>query len=324
MTRTLYGDRWKIERSLSEGGQAHVFIVKDASTSDDSEYVLKRLKNYKRMDRFEREIEAAKQLNHPYIARFIDYSLDEPAFFVSEFVSERTLEDIERLDPLEALVLFEKLCVAIEHAHDKGIIHRDLKPENIMLRENDDPVIVDFGLCYYQDQEDRYTASMEQVGSKFYIAPEMESGRSDRVTAAIDIYSLGKILYFMLSGRHLARELFYDEGDLSRICSNKQLTYITKNILSVTVTEDPTERINIDELSVAAREVQHLIQEHYYPGIIGTKCRFCGQGTYSRMEGTMRFDMMLDRGVMKPSIVHMVVCNKCKNVQWFTWLQNET
>ncbi len=322
MAPLTFGGRWQVVGSLGEGGQGHIFKVRDVSSKDDRIHALKRLKKHDRLSRFKQEIAAAQLLNHPGIARLIDHSLDEPAYFVSEYVSDRTLEDMGKTKPLEALRVLGELCDAVAHAHDKGVVHRDLKPANVMLRDNNTPVIIDFGLCYFHDQEERLTTTMEQVGSRFYMAPELEGGRSEVVTSAVDVYALGKILYFMLSGRHLAREAFRGDGDLSRVCSDLQLGYVTDNILATSVIVEPERRVKVGQLASAALEVHRLIEEHYYPGIVNTRCRFCGQGNYHQAEEIASVETRTP-GLTKHNNLFMVVCDKCRNVQWFTHLPRE-
>ena len=314
MATKIYGGRWEVVRQHGEGGQAFVYLVRDTIEEHGGEFVLKRLKNIDRFERFKREIEAGRSLKHPLIAPIIDYSLEKPAFFVTPKYPGPLLEEYAPVQPLEALLLFIALCEAVAYAHSKGVFHRDLKPENIILDEEQSPVILDFGLCYFDDGT-RLTTTMEQVGSRFYMAPELEAGRSDKVSAQVDSYALGKILYYLLSGKHLAREGYTGDGDLTKVLQDPQMDYVTSRILAKSVRVIPSDRLPPKKLGEEARKVLRLIQEHFYPGREGSRCRFCGEGTYDRMPiTTLR--------VRQPGIEHDVrlsplVCKNCGNIQWF-------
>jgi serine/threonine protein kinase len=105
----------------------------------------------------------------------------------------------------DLFAVYKAVCAGVAHIHANGIIHRDLKPENILFIGGT-PKVADLGLCLIAGLE-RVTSSLEAVGPRFYMAPELEDGRSLDVTPTADIYSLGKILYFMLSGgRIFSRE----------------------------------------------------------------------------------------------------------------------
>ncbi len=315
-----YGGRWEIIESYNEGGQAHIFRVKDLASGGDRAYILKRLKNTVRADRFKQEIETLRRLENENILSVVDYGLEgDSLFFVSEHVADSTLEEmrIESVD--EALTLFIAICKAVRYAHAKGVVHRDLKPENILITDDNKPIIIDFGLCYIEDDSSRLTGTMEQVGSRFYMAPEMEAGLGD-VTNAVDIYSLGKVLYFLLTGKHIPRENYSGVNDLVELTGNKQLRYVTDRILSRTIVEEPSERFKIDHLISQAENVHQLLREHYYPGFVGSKCRYCGSGNYVLLPG----DADISARVKKPGrqiVEHyelsMLVCETCGNVLLF-------
>jgi len=313
--RTKYGDRWEIISSSGEGGQSHIFLVRDLHSKTDEQWVLKRLKNHDRVSRFEQEIKACQKLHHSGIAPILDYSLSQPAYFVTKHYPWPSLSECQPLPPLEALKIFLKLCDTVAYAHQRGVIHRDLKPENILLSENQDVVILDFGICYFEDEEHRLTETMEQVGSRFFIAPEFESGRADVVTPQADTYALGKLLYFLLSGKRIAREAFTGENDLSHLLKNPQLLYVTEKILAKAVTEHPRDRYTVPELRDAAVQVRQLISEHYYPGREGAKCRFCGERQYKKAS-TMRLHVSFP-GREKNVDFDILICEHCRNVQWF-------
>jgi serine/threonine protein kinase len=264
--------------------------------------------------RFEREIKATKALDHPSIARVVDYSLADPAFYVSPYYEGTCLRSVAPLNTVAAINLFIAICEAMVYAHSKGVIHRDIKPDNIIRKNDGSVVVVDFGLCYLQD-EDRLTETMEQVGSRFYMAPEMEAGKAHLVTALADSYSLGKLLYFLLSGRDLHRESYSAENDLVNVLSNKQLEYLNQFLFPVSVTADASKRVPAAELMERALLVRRLVEEHFYPGREGSRCRLCGIGEYVR---NARPTLRVKEGSLETNRTYeTVVCNHCGNLQWF-------
>src|SRR6185436_518381 len=103
----------------------------------------------------------------------------------------------------QVLALLRKLAMAIQEAHDHGIVHRDLKPANIMIDAHGEPVIMDFGLAHQvgRDDELRLTQSGTILGSPAYMSPEQVEGRPENITSATDQYSLGVILYELLTSQ---------------------------------------------------------------------------------------------------------------------------
>jgi serine/threonine protein kinase len=299
---------------IAEGGQSWVYEVRDLTNVWVDRAVLKRLKNHDRLNRFDREIKATQALDHPSIAKIVDYSLEEPAFYVSPHYEGRSLRSIAPLNTIDAIDLFIAICDPIAYAHAKGVIHRDLKPDNIILKNGGQVVIVDFGLCYFEDDE-RLTETMEQVGSRFYMAPEMEAGRAQTVTPLVDVYSLGKLLYFLLSNRDLHRESYSGENNLVSILGNKQLDYLNQFIFPVSVESDARKRVPVAELMGRTRVVRRLVEEHFYPGREGSKCRFCGIGEYGRTVPTRL--RVRELGIETNRTYETVVCNQCGNLQWF-------
>ena len=98
------------------------------------------------------------------------------------------------------------------YAHKNNIIHRDLKPENIFLNKHLSPIVGDFGICFFSEDNKRFTITEEAVGPYFYMAPELENGRVEDITPSSDVYSLGKILYWLISnGKIFSREVHREE-----------------------------------------------------------------------------------------------------------------
>lgn len=128
---------------------------------------------------------------------------------MSKYCELGSLANLEmRLGSLIATVeLFRHICAGGGHAHAKGTAHRDIKPENIFLRDDGTPVVGDFGICYpdADDRGQRLTATMEVAGSLWYCAPELRNARVESGTSQYpaDVYSLGKLLYWMVSGKKI-------------------------------------------------------------------------------------------------------------------------
>lgn len=310
------GGRWEIIKSLTEGGQAHIYEVKDIKGEHKDIMILKRLKNMKRLDRFEKEIKVVERLDHPGIPPIIDYSLKKPAFFVTLKYDAPTIDKLSKLDILRILDIFKKVCQVINYAHVNGVVHRDIKPSNIIVCENDEPIVLDFGLCYSMQDEQRLTATMEQVGSRFYMAPELESGKADQITPLVDSYSLGKVLYFMITGRNIARENFMKENNLVKVTGDEQLGYITKRVLRKTICENPNDRADVDELIPIIERITKLIKKNFYPGTEGSLCRFCGEGYYKE-NCVINLPGIYSNKPDKTVNYKTIVCNNCGNVAWF-------
>ncbi|MEA5619069.1 serine/threonine-protein kinase [Cronbergia sp. UHCC 0137] len=323
-----FGNRWEIIDSSGEGGQSWVYRVKDLSGEFTEVCILKRLKNPNRLDRFKQEIRAGKELKHERIPPILDTNLEtEPYYFVTKYYEGNVLTKVAPLEPIKALTVFIDICNIVDYAHKKGIVHRDLKPDNIILDQDDNPIILDFGICYFIDidENNRFTETKEQVGSLYYIAPELENGRTDQVTDAVDSYALGKILYFLLTGTIFARENYNDSNNLSTVCKNPQLDYVTQRILAKSVVEEPNQRLTVSELKEVAETVRRLIYEHFYSGKVGSRCRFCGEGTYQKIDcdflKTSCYDQPIQSGTNRANDSSIpceaIRCNLCGNIQFF-------
>ncbi len=155
--------------------------------------------------RFHNEAEAAATLRHPNIVSVHEVGEYNGHHFLSmEFVNGRNLADLVREQPLparRAAGYVKSIAEAVHHAHQRGVLHRDLKPSNVLLDPFDQPHVTDFGLAKILDRDTELTTTGEVLGSPNHMPPEQAAGKFSQSTAQSDVYSLGSILYQLISGR---------------------------------------------------------------------------------------------------------------------------
>lgn len=155
--------------------------------------------------RFYAEAEAAANLQHPNIVVIHEVGKHEDHhYFSMDYVEGQNLATLVRerpLPPARAAELVKTIAEAIQYAHQRGILHRDLKPQNVLMDEHDRPRVTDFGLAKRTGEDSGLTQSGAVMGSPSYMPPEQATGRHDQVGPHSDVYSLGAILYQLLTGK---------------------------------------------------------------------------------------------------------------------------
>src|SRR5438477_3911559 len=156
--------------------------------------------------RFRREAEAVSSLDHPNILPIYEVSESEDGlpFFSMKFATAGSLHDAAptlRNQPRKCVQLMAKVARATEYAHSRGILHRDLKPGNILLDDRGEVLVSDFGLAKAVEGNSDLTKSLTTCGTPGYLAPEQAEGVPIKLTPAADVYSLGAILFDLLTGR---------------------------------------------------------------------------------------------------------------------------
>lgn len=198
--------RYEIQEIIGVGGMAVVYKAYD--NIDDRTVAVKILKeeflaNEEFRRRFKNESKAIAVLSHPNIVKVYDVSYgDKIQYIVMECVDGITLKEYIQqqgvINYKEAVFFVTQILRALQHAHDKGIVHRDIKPQNIMLLENGAIKVTDFGIARFSRSETR-TMTDSTIGSVHYISPEQ--ARGDVTDDKADIYSVGVMLYEMLTGK---------------------------------------------------------------------------------------------------------------------------
>ena len=199
--------RYEIHELIGVGGMANVYRCTD--TVDDREVAVKILKdeylnNEEFIRRFKNESKAIAMLSHPNIVKVYDVSFgDMIQYIVMEYIDGITLKEYLKqrngaLTWKEVVHFATQVLSALDHAHSKGIVHRDVKPQNIMLQADGSIKMMDFGIARFSRAQSQ-TVSDKAIGSVHYISPEQAKG--DHTDARTDIYSVGVMMYEMLSGR---------------------------------------------------------------------------------------------------------------------------
>ena len=199
---------YRVEREIAAGGAAMVYEAEDIRLG--RHVALKMLRHVffatepERL-RFKAEAELASSLEHPHIVPVHEVGVIEgQPYFTMKFI--RGTDLAKRLTggmfPVrEAAVLMVKIAGAVHFAHQRGVLHRDLKPANILLDEAGEPWLTDFGIAKWLNHDSGLTLTNTILGTPDYMSPEQAAGRTKAISTATDLWSLGVILYEMLTGR---------------------------------------------------------------------------------------------------------------------------
>ena len=205
---TVFNDRYELHRQIARGGMADVFLARDLLL--DRPVAIKVLfdqfsKDKQFVERFRREAQRAANLNHPNIVSVFDWGEESGTYFiVMEYVEGRSLAEIIRtegsIQPDKVAEISSEVAAALSFAHRNGIVHRDVKPGNVLVAPNGHVKVADFGIARaLANVQSELTQAGTVMGTATYISPEQAQGIE--VDPRSDLYSLGVMIYEMLSGQ---------------------------------------------------------------------------------------------------------------------------
>lgn len=206
-TGTRLADRYEIVKTLGGGGMAIVYQARDHVL--DRWIAIKVMNqslrnNNEFIHRFIREAKAAGSLSHPNVVNIFDIGREGSTYYmVMEYVEgislDAFIESKGVIDPNEAINITVQVCDGLSHAHQHGIIHRDVKAQNIMRSVDGRYKVTDFGISFFSNMSTSLTQTGTVMGSAHYFSPEQASG--GKVTFASDLYSVGVLLFLLVTGR---------------------------------------------------------------------------------------------------------------------------
>lgn len=252
-------DGYEVHELIGGGGMGEVYRAK--RLSDDRTVAIKIVAGRLTRDpevtaRFENEVSAMSQLDHPNVVRVLDQgsTTDGRHYLVSEYIDGcdlRRLLKAQRLEPARAFDIFAKVCAGIAHAHGRGIVHRDIKPANILVGSDGTVKVADFGLAKTLVDTSHwygFTQTRDTFGTPYYIAPEVtrQAGQAD---ARSDVYALGVLLYEVLSGA-------VPMGQFTPLSQRTGLSKRLDNIVSDALADDPAART--PSVEMLAEDVRRL------------------------------------------------------------------
>lgn len=292
-------------------------ILHDSKDARDPELDQKRIQN---------EIEAMNNVSHPNLIEILDYSLNS-TWFVSKFYSNGTLTDrlyTYKGNLLRTLYSLRPLVEGVAEIHKERFVHRDIKPENIFIDKSGALILGDFGLVYFNDENfTRISKKYDNVGTTNWMPGWAMTWRIEEVKPTFDVYSLGKLIWVMVSGKPNLPLWYWkkEENNLMNLFPDNNQMWLANRLLEISVVEDqenclPDAKAFLKEIDKTIELLEYRVQDL---GINNKrKCQICGIGSYVQ-EGklTPALLQLMDLPSPNKSDTKLFVCSHCGYVQQF-------
>jgi serine/threonine protein kinase len=268
----IHFGRYGILKLLGRGGMGDVYLAEDALLGRQVALKLPHFDDNvgsEALERFRREAQIAAGFHHPHLCPIYDFGeLDGVWFLTMPYITGQPISSLlterGRLPETEAVPLIARVARAMAVAHEAGVVHRDLKPANILVKEDGQPIVTDFGLARRNEGFDPLlTGAGALVGTPAYMSPEQIGAAPDEVGAACDIYSLGVVLYEILTGRppfqgtvtQVLRQILIDNPPpISKVVPD--VSAPLEAVCSKALAKDPSQRFaSMEEFARALEDV---------------------------------------------------------------------
>ena len=317
--RDVIGEITQSESSENLGALKVLHEPKDARDHERAE------------ERIKREMKVMSQMAHSNLLKILD-SDPNGKWFVSQYHPNGVLSEhlgSFKGDAAAALRAFRPLVDAVANLHAESIVHRDIKPHNVFLTEDTELILGDFGLIFFtDDQHTRLSATLENVGSRDWMPP-WAMGRIEKIDPSFDVFSLGKLLWSMVSGQSFLRLWYFDKAEfnIEQSFPDVPAMRFVNELLSKCVVEEK-EHCLTDATALLGEVDSILLKIESHAEVLGNdikrKCRVCGAGNY---------DLIVNQGItatrnfgISPAGVRcfkIFACRHCGHVQLFAFPTQE-
>jgi serine/threonine protein kinase len=279
------------------------------------------------MERIKREIQAMSDNLHPNLLKIVEVDSDYK-WYVSKFYRKGSLAKNRHMfkgDILSSLKAIYPLVEGVAELHKNGYVHRDIKPENIFIDANNQLILGDFGLVYYEDdKKSRFSKTFENVGSRDWMPGWAMSVRIDKVKPTFDVFSLGKVIWSMVSGKPILPLWYYlkEDNDLEKIFPDSPNMRFANDMFAECIIEEedaclPNASFLLEKISLLINAIEICVEKLDLD--IKRTCRVCGVGTY-QLEALDDLSKIRNFG-FQPSgtrTMRIFTCNHCGHVQLFS------
>lgn len=280
-------------------------------------------------ERIKREILSMSKILHPNLLRILDYDPDS-MWFVSQYHPKGTLGDnlnIFKDNLIKSLRAFRYLVEGVSELHKSKIVHRDIKPKNVFINSDNNLVLGDFGLVFFADeQHTRISDTLENVGSRDWMPGWVQGMRIEDIKPAFDVFSLGKLLWSMISGKSFLRLWYFKdpEFNIENIFPNNPLMKLINLLLEKCIVERENNcLVDTNELLEEVDKTLSIIENNFdmiNPNI-KRRCKVCGIGYYKLIVNNDAVYDIRNFGLNPAGTrsFKIFTCDHCGNVQLFAF-----